>query len=184
MKKLAPFIIIFAISCCTSHKNVPGKTVSTVITDTTIVYTEPDAMKGATQVKNNAGDKSKIENKNSKDTVAGKEQTNSTAGRKNESSNDKENIKGLPSCMVKLIAKFKQEDVQNPPRKIFSYTYYGATVYYVSPPCCDFFSDLYDSNCKIIAHPDGGITGRGDGRAKDFVKLRTNEKLVWEDLRK
>ena len=94
-------------------------------------------------------------------------------------------IRAVPSqCIKKLIGQFMREDVQNPPRKIYSYTYEGKTVYYVTPPCCDFFSDLYDSDCKIIAHPDGGITGRGDGRAKDFVKSRKNEKLVWEDSRK
>jgi hypothetical protein len=88
------------------------------------------------------------------------------------------------ACIREMIAGFKNEEKQNPPRKIYSYTYKGQTVYYVTPPCCDFFSDLYDSKCKLIGHPDGGITGKGDGKFTDFEKTKTNEKLVWEDTRK
>ena len=29
--------------------------------------------------------------------------------------------------------------------------------------CCDQFSDLLDAEGNLIGHPDGGITGRGDG---------------------
>ena len=90
----------------------------------------------------------------------------------------------LPACIQKMISQFKAEEKQNPPRQVFSYLYKGKTVYYVTPPCCDFFSDLYDSDCNLIAHPDGGITGRGDGRAADFMETRTNEKLIWKDERK
>lgn len=83
-----------------------------------------------------------------------------------------------------MIEQIKKEEVQNPPKKIYSYLYKGKTVYYVTAQCCDFFSDLYDEDCKLIAHPDGGITGKGDGRARDFVDTRRDEKLVWEDSRK
>lgn len=90
----------------------------------------------------------------------------------------------MPACLKAMIETYKIEEKQNPPRKIYSYLYQGKTVYYVTPPCCDFFSDLYDSSCKLMGHPDGGITGRGDGRFPDFEKTRTDEKLVWEDTRK
>ena len=89
-----------------------------------------------------------------------------------------------PACVDKLIASFKEEAVQNPPRKVFSYTYQGKTVYYVPAICCDFFSDLYDQNCSLIGHPDGGFTGKGDGKIIDFEKTRSNEKLIWADERK
>jgi hypothetical protein len=91
---------------------------------------------------------------------------------------------GLPACVEKMIGQFKSEEKQNPPRQVYSYLYNGKTVYYVTPPCCDFFSDLYDSDCNLIAHPDGGITGKGDGQAADFLQTRTNEKLIWKDDRK
>ena len=83
-----------------------------------------------------------------------------------------------------MIEKYKAEDRQNPPRQVFSYQYKGQTVFYVTPPCCDFFSELYDSACTLIAQPDGGFTGRGDGRAPDFEAQRSNEKLIWKDERK
>jgi hypothetical protein len=89
-----------------------------------------------------------------------------------------------PACVQQLISQMKAEPVQNPPASIYSYTWHKTTVYYVPAKCCDFFSDLYDSTCKIIAHPDGGITGKGDGKAPDFFDTRTNEKLLWKDTRK
>lgn len=89
-----------------------------------------------------------------------------------------------PACINDLIASFETEQVQNPPRKIYSYTYQGRKVYYVPAICCDFFSDLYDSNCKLIGHPDGGFTGKGDGKLPDFNSVKTDEVLVWADKRK
>ena len=90
----------------------------------------------------------------------------------------------VQSCIQDLIKGFEKEEKQNPPRKIYSYTYKGKTVYYVTPPCCDFYSDLYDSTCKLMGHPDGGFTGKGDGRMPDFQSSKSNEKLIWEDKRK
>ena len=90
----------------------------------------------------------------------------------------------LPACIKKLILQFQQEEKQSPPRNIYRYIYNGKTVYFVPAICCDFYSDLYDSNCNIIGHPDGGFTGRGDGTATDFIKTRTGEKLIWKDERK
>ncbi len=89
----------------------------------------------------------------------------------------------LPVCIKKMIIQYQQEEKQNPPRSIYSYTYKDKLVFYVPPICCDFFSDLYDSNCNIIAHPDGGFTGRGDGKVLDFMQTRTGEKLIWKDNR-
>jgi hypothetical protein len=90
----------------------------------------------------------------------------------------------IPACIQKMIAGFTAAAVTNPPRKIFSYTYKGRTVYYVPPICCDQFSDLYDADCNLLGHPDGGYTGKGDGKFVGFAKERSNEKLVWEDKRK
>lgn len=93
-------------------------------------------------------------------------------------------LSAVPACVGKLIEKFSAEEKQNPPRKIFSYSYKGKTVYYVPAICCDFFSDLYDAECNLIGHPDGGFTGKGDGKIPDFDKERSNEMLLWEDKRK
>ena len=90
----------------------------------------------------------------------------------------------LPACISKMIETFRSEEVKNPPRKIFRYTYQGKTVYYVPALCCDFYSDLYDAQCNLLGHPDGGYTGKGDGKFPDFEKKRTDEKLIWADERK
>ncbi|MBP6430838.1 MAG: hypothetical protein KA319_03645 [Ferruginibacter sp.] len=89
-----------------------------------------------------------------------------------------------PACVQTLIEKFSKEEKQEPRRSIYSYTYKGKTVYYVTAPCCDFFTDVYDESCNLIGHPDGGITGKGDMNMLDFNTLKTNEKLIWTDDRK
>lgn len=90
----------------------------------------------------------------------------------------------LPKCISDMIARYKKAPVRNPPVKIYSYRYKGKTVFYVNAECCDMFSDVYDSNCKLLGHPDGGFTGRGDGSLPNFKTEAGNEKLIWSDTRK
>ena len=92
-------------------------------------------------------------------------------------------VDSLPICVKVLIEKMKSEAVTNPPRKIYSYVYLGKKVFYVPAVCCDNFSDLYNDSCRLMGHPDGGITGRGDGKIKDFGTAK-EEKLLWADTRK
>jgi hypothetical protein len=95
-----------------------------------------------------------------------------------------DSLAALPTCIKAIIEKMKAEPVTNPPSKIYSYTFNNKTVYYVPGVCCDNFSDLYDDSCKIIAHPDGGFTGKGDRKLPNFQEEKKNEKLIWEDKRK
>jgi len=89
-----------------------------------------------------------------------------------------------PVWVGKLIEEYSAAPVGNPPQSIWRYEYKGNTVYYVPPQCCDFYSDLYNIDGVIIAHPDGGIAGGGDGRSPDFFQKRTHEMLVWQDNRR
>lgn len=89
----------------------------------------------------------------------------------------------LPVCVTVLIEKFKSEEVTNPPMSITRYKYKGKFVYLTSAPCCDNFSDLYNDSCRLMGHPSGGFTGRGDGKFADFAKEATEEKLLWKDPR-
>jgi hypothetical protein len=89
-----------------------------------------------------------------------------------------------PKWVDQLILKFEGEPVGNPPQSIWSYEYHGQVVYYVPAQCCDMFSTLYDANGNVICAPDGGITGRGDGRCQDFISQKTSELLIWQDPRK
>ena len=88
-----------------------------------------------------------------------------------------------PEWIISLVATFEKDPVGNPPQSIYQYLYNGEIVYYVPPQCCDQFSTLYDANGKVICAPDGGFTGRGDGKCSDFFQERKNEKLIWKDSR-
>jgi len=167
MKKLLPVIILIVFYSCSSQKNASPVKSATLAGDSATASNQNET-KSATPTKTAILNNPSGESNADKPSVTNPETKN----------ND------LPPCINNLIEQYRKEDVQNPPRKIYSFNYNGKRVYYVTPPCCDFFSDLYDTDCNLIAHPDGGITGKGDGRAKDFSQTKTNEKLVWEDNRK
>ena len=68
-----------------------------------------------------------------------------------------------PDWLAKWVADLEAGAVEFPPRSITGYEYQGETVYYVLKESCGQFSDLFGANGNLIGHPDGGITGRGDG---------------------
>lgn len=96
---------------------------------------------------------------------------------------NKTNPSGIPGCIQQMIADYRNQPKQNPPASIYQYDFNGAKVYYVTAPCCDNFNTLYDSNCNVICHPDGGFTGKGDGKCPEFSTAKTNEVLIWKDDR-
>ena len=95
------------------------------------------------------------------------------------------NVPGdTPSCIKSKIRKIKSEEVRNPPAKVIEWSYNGEKYYYIPPYCCDIPSELYDKKCNLICHPDGGISGGGDGKCPDFSKGTLTKKVIWEDDRK
>ncbi|MDO7848849.1 hypothetical protein Q5H92_20965 [Hymenobacter sp. M29] len=88
-----------------------------------------------------------------------------------------------PPWLKARIAEVLAERKRNPITRILRYDYEGQKVYYISAPCCDQYSNVYDTRGKLICQPDGGITGKGDGKCPDFEKRKSNEKLVWQDPR-
>src|SRR5690606_36486128 len=88
-----------------------------------------------------------------------------------------------PQWLTALIQELKQEAPANPPAKIYRYTYNNQEVYYLTGRCCDIPSKLFDKDGNQLCQPDGGITGRGDGRCPDFFEKRQNETIIWEDTR-
>ena len=86
----------------------------------------------------------------------------------------------LPSCIKQKIEAFKKLTKQEQPQNVIQYEYKGKKVYYVTVHCCDFFNEVYDSNCKLLGHPDGGFTGRGDGTLPDFNTEKKKEKIIWK----
>ena len=88
-----------------------------------------------------------------------------------------------PPWLKARIAAVLAVRKRNPITRILRYQYEGKTVYYISAPCCDQYSEVYDTRGKLICQPDGGITGKGDGQCADFEKRKSNEKMVWQDPR-
>jgi hypothetical protein len=82
-----------------------------------------------------------------------------------------------------MIDRFRSGPADNPPRAITRFTYKGQAVFYVSAPCCDFQSELYDAQGALLCHPDGGITGRGDGKCPDFASTKKDPIAIWQDTR-
>ena len=99
------------------------------------------------------------------------------------SSCEKTHLENVPACIEDKIDHFKMLPKGNPPRSIVEYTYNGKRVFYVPPQCCDQYSDLYDENCNLIGHPDGGFTGKGDGKLPNFFTDAKDPKLIWKDDR-
>ena len=97
--------------------------------------------------------------------------------------NNKGESSSIPACIQLKIESLQKAPVQNPPAIVISYSYNGSNAYYFNAPCCDQFSSLFDANCTLICHPDGGITGRGDGNCPDFGTAAMDKKLLWQDTR-
>lgn len=89
---------------------------------------------------------------------------------------------GTPGCVRYMISQLKEIDVRNPPASVWKVECQAKSYFYVPSYCCDFMSELYDDNCKLICHPDGGFAGNGDGKCPDELDLN-NKVLVWQDTR-
>lgn len=95
--------------------------------------------------------------------------------------NKKQGISGMPPCLVTKIEGMKTDTKVNPPQSVIQYTYKGTAVFYITAGCCDQFNPVYNSDCDYLGAPDGGITGKGDGKISDFFANATNKKVVWEN---
>ena len=84
---------------------------------------------------------------------------------------------GLPACISTMIEELKA--AKNPPESVTQYNYKGQTVFYVVAGCCDQYNTVYDSDCKVLGSPEGGIEGSGDGKPVDFFKDAKDKKEVW-----
>jgi hypothetical protein len=87
----------------------------------------------------------------------------------------------IPACIKQQIEAIRKEPKRNPPAQVDEYIYNGKKVFLFSANCCDQYNMLYDSSCKIICAPSGGITGKGDGKCTDFSATAKYVKLVWSE---
>ena len=90
----------------------------------------------------------------------------------------------IPDFVKQLIEQYESGLEVNSPGSIWQYNYKGAIVFYTPPfLCCDIPSKLFDVEGDFICAPDGGIAGVGDGKCIDFVKQRTEGRVIWVDKR-
>ena len=92
-------------------------------------------------------------------------------------------IKTAPLCIQQKIKIFKSEPKGNPPQSVIQYIYHDKKVFYIPPQCCDQYSSLFDENCNLLGHPDGGFTGKGDGTLLNFSEEAKDPKIIWKDNR-
>ncbi len=90
----------------------------------------------------------------------------------------------LPICIKNKIDSFKLKEAHEQPQSVMEYMYKGKKVYYVVMPCCDFFNEVYDEKCNYLGAPNGGFTGKGDGKIPDFDAEAKPGKTVWKALEK
>ena len=85
-----------------------------------------------------------------------------------------------PICLDKIIQKLHMENKKNTSLTIYSCQYHHKTVYYLPANNKDEFSDLYDTNCTLLGHPDGGVSNVGDGLFFDFKTSAEHLKLIYK----
>ncbi len=82
-----------------------------------------------------------------------------------------------------LIKQEESNPTANPPASLSKCTYRNQSVYYLPPRCCDIPGIVYNDKGDVICSPDGGFTGRGDGKCTDFFDTRKDCVVVWKDTR-
>ena len=102
---------------------------------------------------------------------------NKKAARENELATG---INEIPSCLETKIKTMVADPNVGLPISVTRNKYGNRTVYYMVSPCCDKYNVVYDSACNVLGYPDGGYTGRGDGKMPDFKKEATDEKMIWK----
>ncbi len=93
------------------------------------------------------------------------------------------NTNNDPTWLKDLIKQEESKSTANPPASISRCTYKNQTVYYLPARCCDIPSVVYNDKGDILCSPDGGLTGRGDGKCTDFLNTRKDCIAVWKDTR-
>ena len=92
-------------------------------------------------------------------------------------------LQTAPLCIQQKIGTFKSEPKGNPPQSVIQYIYHDKKVFYIPAQCCDQYSNVFDDKCNLLGHPDGGITGRGDGTLVNFFEDARDAKIIWKDNR-
>lgn len=91
---------------------------------------------------------------------------------------DSSTANAMSACLQAIVDSMASVP-NNAPQSVTRYMYNNQQVYYMVSPCCDKYNVVYDSACNVIGYPDGGFTGKGDGKMTDFKDNATNGTIVW-----
>lgn len=84
----------------------------------------------------------------------------------------------LPPCLKEILLKGNKDIPPSIPLSIIEYQYNGKKVYYLKAECCDQMNKVYDDSCHYLGAPDGGFTGRGDGKLNGFFSRAKKIRLI------
>ena len=84
-----------------------------------------------------------------------------------------------PPWLQTKILGFERGPASEAPREIWKITHHGKATYYFIQPCCDFENPLYDEQGVEICNPDGGLSGKGDGKCPEPRDRGTEAEFVW-----
>lgn len=85
-----------------------------------------------------------------------------------------------PKWVTEMIDSFENKVKHSVGASISKYAFDGDIVYYVLMPCCDQFNELYSESGDLLCYPDGGITGKGDGKCPEFDSGAELLETIWE----
>jgi hypothetical protein len=75
-----------------------------------------------------------------------------------------------------LVATISTRASAGTKSKAQKYLYKGETVYFTPAQYPDGYGELKDAKGKYLCAPDGGKSGKGDGKCSDFFELRKEAK--------
>ena len=102
-----------------------------------------------------------------------------STNRKLHSQNETASSDTMPACLQAIVKSMAAEP-NGSPQSVARYSYKAQTVYYLVSPCCDKYNIVYDSACNILGYPDGGFTGKGDGKMLDFATGASGKEIIWK----
>jgi hypothetical protein len=85
-----------------------------------------------------------------------------------------------PVCLDQEKERLRETIGSGQSVQIIRYRFDGAYVYYITPACCDLYGTVLDEQCEAICAPDGGFTGRGDGKCPDFFDKAKDAHQIWQ----
>ena len=81
----------------------------------------------------------------------------------------------VPQCLKQVIqARESRCSVS-----VYKYVFNEEDAYLIESRCPDALHTLYDTECKHICSPSGGVSGNGDGRCPDFYETAVQVELVY-----